>query len=84
MTSSRRAPFTLLCLLAMALAFGSVASTDAAPKGATKKDVAADKKKDKDKKEAPTWNVDAPPGEWKEVSIDTKETTWSTVDVSPD
>lgn len=30
------------------------------------------------------WDVNDPPGEWKTISIDTEETTWSNVDVSPD
>ncbi len=30
------------------------------------------------------WDVSNPPGEWKTISIDTTETTWSDVDVSPD
>ena len=32
----------------------------------------------------PEWQVSEPPGEWTTVSIDTEETTWSDVDVSPD
>jgi len=36
------------------------------------------------KKETPKWDVNAPPGDWSDVSIDTNETTWSSVDVSPD
>ncbi|HKQ98929.1 MAG TPA: amidohydrolase, partial [Candidatus Polarisedimenticolia bacterium] len=79
MTQSRRASIAMLCVVAVG--FGLSNGTSAAPKAASKpagKDVAADKK------EEPKWNVDAPPGEWKEVPIDTRETTWSTVDVSPD
>ena len=30
------------------------------------------------------WKVSEPPGEWRTVVIDTTETTWSNVDVSPD
>ncbi len=30
------------------------------------------------------WDVSNPPGEWRSVTIDTTETTWSNVDVSPD
>ena len=33
---------------------------------------------------APKWNVAEPPGTWETVTIDTAETTWSNVDVSPD
>lgn len=32
----------------------------------------------------PTWDVAAPPGPWRTVVIDSDETTWSNVDVSPD
>ena len=41
------------------------------------------KKKDKEKEEE-TWDVSNPPGDWKTIVIDTEETTWSDVDVSPD
>ncbi len=34
--------------------------------------------------EETAWNVAEPPGEWNEIRIDTHETTWSSVDVSPD
>jgi Tol biopolymer transport system component/imidazolonepropionase-like amidohydrolase len=30
------------------------------------------------------WDVAAPPGEWNTINIDTNQTTWSDVDVSPD
>ena len=30
------------------------------------------------------WNVSEPPGEWTSVLIDTEETTWTNLDVSPD
>ena len=36
------------------------------------------------KKEEPKWDVNAPPGVWTDVEIDTTETTWSSVDVSLD
>ncbi len=35
-------------------------------------------------KEEEKWSVSEPPGEWEEISIDTRQTTWSEVDVSPD
>ena len=35
-------------------------------------------------KDDETWNVSEPPGEWQTITIDTEETTWSNVDVSPD
>lgn len=34
--------------------------------------------------EEPTWDVEAPPGEMREVSIDTTTGTWMSLDVSPD
>ena len=30
------------------------------------------------------WSVTEPPGEWQTISIDTREVTWSDVDISPD
>ena len=39
-------------------------------------------KPDEDKKSA--WDVAAPPGERRDVSIDTRSGTWMSVDVSPD
>jgi imidazolonepropionase-like amidohydrolase/Tol biopolymer transport system component len=33
---------------------------------------------------ADAWNVSEPPGDWRTVVIDTTETTWSNLDVSPD
>jgi len=30
------------------------------------------------------WDVMAPPGNWREIPIDTTTTTWSFLDVSPD
>jgi imidazolonepropionase-like amidohydrolase/Tol biopolymer transport system component len=41
----------------------------------------SDEKKEDEK---PKWDVNNPPGEWKEVAIDTDEGTWMSVDVSPD
>ena len=47
--------------------------------------LAKDKKKVGDeKKDEPKWDVANPPGTWNVVPIDTQETTWSSVDVSPD
>ncbi len=45
---------------------------------------AAKKEKGKEKDEEEKWSVSAPPGEWTSIAIDTEETTWSNVDVSPD
>jgi len=66
-----------LCLaMLLTLTFTAVA----APAGSRAKDA-----KDADKKsEEPKWDVNAPPGSWSDVEIDTTETTWSGVDVSPD
>ena len=44
---------------------------------------AKDAKKDA-KSEKPAWDVSHPPGEWKPITIDTDETTWTNLDVSPD
>ncbi len=43
----------------------------------------ADAKEEK-KDDKPKWDVSKPPGKWNPVEIDTTETTWSNVDVSPD
>ena len=40
-------------------------------------------KKDEEKKEE-KWDVNNPPGEWSTITIDTDESTWTNVDVSPD
>ena len=32
----------------------------------------------------PDWSVSEPPGEWQTITIDTREVSWSDVDVSPD
>ncbi len=55
----------------------------AGPTFAGKKKPAASKEKAADK-EKPKWDVAKPPGIWKSVTIDTTETTWSNLDVSPD
>jgi Tol biopolymer transport system component/imidazolonepropionase-like amidohydrolase len=39
---------------------------------------------DEDDEEEESWSVGEPPGEWRTITIDTTETTWSNVDVSPD
>jgi len=46
-------------------------------------------KKQKNNKDEPDgketkWDVSHPPGEWKSIVIDTEETTWTHLDVSPD
>lgn len=46
---------------------------------------AEDEAKDKDKDaDAKKWDVANPPGEWRDITIDTREGTWMNVDVSPD
>ncbi len=45
---------------------------------------AAKKKSGGDENEEAKWDVSSPPGKWKTVALDTTETTWSDVDVSPD
>ncbi len=45
---------------------------------------ATSKPKDDKKPEEKKWDVASPPGEWTSVPIDTTETTWSNLDVSPD
>jgi hypothetical protein len=32
----------------------------------------------------PAWSVSEPPGDWQTITIDTREVSWSDVDVSPD
>jgi Tol biopolymer transport system component/imidazolonepropionase-like amidohydrolase len=36
------------------------------------------------KDDAEAWSVSEPPGEWQSITIDTREFSWSDVDVSPD
>jgi imidazolonepropionase-like amidohydrolase/Tol biopolymer transport system component len=61
--------------LAVALVAAALATASAGAAARSGKAEAKDEKK---------WDVNNPPGEWREVAIDTAETTWSTVDVSPD
>ncbi|MFQ5669994.1 MAG: amidohydrolase family protein [Acidobacteriota bacterium] len=42
------------------------------------------RKKEPADEETEKWDVSHPPGEWVTIQIDTTETTWSNVDVSPD
>ena len=39
---------------------------------------------DTTQQEEDRWDVSDPPGDWQSIAIDTTETTWSNVDVSPD
>jgi hypothetical protein len=43
-----------------------------------------EKKNEQKENEKPKWDVNNPPGEMSEVTIDTDEGTWMSVDVSPD
>ncbi len=78
MKTNRGKSFRLACACGL-LAAGL--SGAAAGPGAAAGDKAEDKAEDKDKKK---WDVSAPPGEWTSVSIDTEETTWTSLDVSTD
>jgi len=60
----------LVALMALLLVLG-------APLTEAKKEKKGDDEEDK-------WDVMNPPGEWESIVIDTTETTWSDVDVSPD
>ena len=42
------------------------------------------KKKSDDSAASEKWDVDNPPGEWRTITINTTETTWTNLDVSPD
>jgi len=75
MITPRTLALAALAAATLALAAFAAAGISAAGKAAAGKD---------DKKDEPKWDVNNPPGEWREVAIDTTETTWSTVDVSPD
>lgn len=63
-----------LALAALALALLAPAAAEAKKKAP----------KPPAEEEKAEWNVSEPPGEWRAVTIDTTETTWSSVDVSPD
>ena len=82
MPETRR--FVTLPLLAALLAAPAAWSQDAKPADADKTADKADAKADKDKKDEKKWDVDKPPGETMQSSIDTDEGTWISLDVSPD
>ena len=67
-------PRTALALLT-ALAILTALPADARKK--KKKEAATQETSDK-------WDVNNPPGEWETITIDTEETTWTNLDVSPD
>jgi len=57
---------------------GQVAADDKVKAAAAEEETQA-KKKDK-----PKWDVQSPPGEWRDIPIDVREGTWMNIDVSPD
>ncbi|WP_323846154.1 amidohydrolase family protein [Microbulbifer magnicolonia] len=61
-----------LTALALALPLTAVAESPAAEANLDKK------------KQAESWNVNKPPYEFKPILLDTSETTWSNLDISPD
>jgi len=63
------------CFLALSIACGSsaVAAPQEEPAAGSPQDAAE-----------PSWNVDDPPGEEREVAIDTRAGTWMSLDLSPD
>src|SRR5262245_35456451 len=81
-----RVNVVLAVLAAFVLAgFPAIAAgTKADTKAGAKSETAGEKKDGDKKKDEKKWDVAAPPGDWTSVKIDTSETTWSSVDVSPD
>ena len=81
---------SLLLIVAAALITAPVPAANAdeiAPAGALRADKAEEgngEDGEEGEKEDEKWDVNNPPGEWKTITIDTEETTWSNVDVSPD
>ncbi|MFC6981646.1 hypothetical protein [Microbulbifer taiwanensis] len=59
--------------LALALPMGAMAETGAAQAG-----------EKEGEKQAQAWDVNQPPYEFKPIRLDTRETTWSNLDISPD
>ena len=81
-----RLSIPVLCLLFLATSFSAPSTLPGAeaPKAAAKEAGKDETKADKDKKDEKKWDVNAPGGEWSSIRIDTSETTWTNVDVSPD
>ncbi len=79
-TMIRDSQTTALCLLLALFVAAFAADPAAAKKRGKGKKAAAEEAKDT--KEG--WDVSNPPGEWKTIPIDTDETTWTSLDVSPD
>ncbi len=80
-----RLSVSVICLLCLAASFSAPLALSGAetPPSGEKQVPKDEKKEDKDKKEEKKWDVNAPGGEWSSISIDTEETTWTNVDVSP-
>ena len=72
-----QAPTGLLVLTTLLLSGGWTASFGRTPQAQPEDPQTGDS-------DADSWNVDEPPGDWQTITIDTRETTWSSVDVSPD
>jgi Tol biopolymer transport system component/imidazolonepropionase-like amidohydrolase len=66
-------------LILAGLLFSSVPMALASPAKELKSE-----NKGEDTSEEEKWDVSNPPGDWHNITIDTTETTWSSVDVSPD
>lgn len=94
MTRSKLLMTSILVALSLILTLAITASTapaSTAPADAKTKTQGKAKTKGKAKTEIKAkddhedkWDVSSPPGDWKTITIDTTETTWSNVDVSPD
>ena len=86
----RATPKILYALIAASLLLMPMAPSTAGPAAPhhgqepPAADVAESETPQTDDEEEEAWDVSAPPGDWRTVSIDTEETTWSNVDVSPD
>ncbi|WP_445359219.1 amidohydrolase family protein [Microbulbifer sp. ANSA005] len=65
-----------LAVLALTLPMGAVAEAESA--------LEATKEKKVEKAEAQPWDINKPPYEFKPIQLDTRETTWSNLDISPD
>ena len=78
MTTLPRITWKWTGLLALALTVAVAGPLDAQAKK-KKGETGEDGEKEEEK-----WDVSNPPGDWETITIDTAETTWSNVDVSPD
>jgi Tol biopolymer transport system component/imidazolonepropionase-like amidohydrolase len=76
-----RPRYLLLLTALLTITASLLCPTDAEAR--KKKKPAAQEEAASEKDDA-TWNVSEPPGDWQSITIDTEETTWSNLDVSPD